>query len=905
MERKRFLAIVMTVFMVFAMLPSMVFAAAPSGELGGKLKIKGLAAVGTTLSADYTKVTPEGVTDDDVTFSWSRQTGEKELVEVGTEKNYTVTQDDLGYKLVLTVTGLDGSELTGTLTAKTPETAATEEEAKAAAQKQEEEEQAAQDSEDTEEVEGTLEEDGTDADSQDAQETEDVQNSDEAQDSQDQEEYPEDAQQTDGEDQDVQQTDESTLEDVPQTEESQDSETQDPENQDSEEMHIYTESELQPDGTEKTTDNTTDNTADSTADNTSGDSSGDESEKPVYEAQAYIDGTEEGKEPVCDFGTVTPSDETQSQMMFVDIKNTGTGTLNFKSISPEHFMVADIEEPLAAGESVSVWIQPRDTLEAGSYDDTITYETEEGAEVSFQVKAVVEEQQPSEEPTEDPTEDPEPTETPSEENPEPTGTLDPADDPDNEEPELERSISADTDILSFDNLEEGYEQVDAKTVTIQKTGEVTLDAPQSDYFDITLVKEDDTSAVYSVQPIMGLEAGTYSDPILFTIAEDPEVTAEVNAEITVNEAKRAELSVDPDEIDFGETEAGYSKAPSAEKVTVTNEGNTTITLSKPESESQTFKTGKLSATELAPGESASFKIRPEDGLGEGVYTETVAIPNNQGVDAVVNVKFTVIAATVKLTGIQAPSDVTDVKNGAEKTAKALGLPSSVVINTTNGDMKAKVQWNVKESSYDPSVKTAQSFKVKGTVTLPDRVENPDGINLITAVNVTVKAGRTAKIADPADNKIKGISSDGYTTQSKITFEAVGAGMDNENPGKGDTRYVPYNWKVLNTNSWSQAPYTAAFVITKAGTYTLTVVFDQQKYTGSKWENTGSQDTKQVNFTITQGQQITATPTPQPNSANQKKAVQTGDTTNIAPFVIILVIAAGCIAGVVVYKKKKK
>ena len=78
--------------------------------------------------------------------------------------------------------------------------------------------------------------------------------------------------------------------------------------------------------------------------------------------KAYIDGTEEGEEPVCDFGTVTPSDETQSQMMFVDIKNTGTGTLNFKSISPEHFMVADIEEPLVAGESVSVSIQAREIL---------------------------------------------------------------------------------------------------------------------------------------------------------------------------------------------------------------------------------------------------------------------------------------------------------------------------------------------------------------------------------------------------------------------------------------------------------------------------------------------------------------------------------------------------------------
>ncbi|URW84753.1 hypothetical protein M5E86_11640 [Blautia wexlerae] len=44
MERKRFLAVVMTVMMVISMIPSMVFAAAPSGELGGKLKIKGLAS---------------------------------------------------------------------------------------------------------------------------------------------------------------------------------------------------------------------------------------------------------------------------------------------------------------------------------------------------------------------------------------------------------------------------------------------------------------------------------------------------------------------------------------------------------------------------------------------------------------------------------------------------------------------------------------------------------------------------------------------------------------------------------------------------------------------------------------------------------------------------------------------
>ena len=77
MERKRFLAVVMTVMMVISMIPSMVFAAAPSGELGGKLKIKGLAAVGVVVSADYAKVTPEGVTDEDFTFPGQDRPGRR------------------------------------------------------------------------------------------------------------------------------------------------------------------------------------------------------------------------------------------------------------------------------------------------------------------------------------------------------------------------------------------------------------------------------------------------------------------------------------------------------------------------------------------------------------------------------------------------------------------------------------------------------------------------------------------------------------------------------------------------------------------------------------------------------------------------------------------------------------
>ena len=839
MRKKRILAVLMAVLMIVTLLPSMAFAA-EAGELGGKLKVKGLPAVGTVLSADYSKVTPEGVTDDDVIFSWSRQTGEKELTQVGTEKTYTVTQDDLGYVLVLDITPAEKSGFTGKLQAKTLEVTATQEEAQ---------------------LEGSEE---------------------------------------DAESEDVRQTEED--------------DTQNPEQ--TEEMQIYTQSELQPDGTEKTTDKTTDKTEDvqeteapEDAENT--DDVENAQQELSYEAVASVEGQEN---PVCDFGTIrAESGDNESQTMFVDIKNTGTGALNFKAISPEHFMVADIEEPLAAGESVSVWIQPRKELEEGTYDDTITYETEEGAEVSFEVKAVVEAEE------EEPVLEPDDSEAPDDsENPET---------PDNtEEPSAELgklSISTDPAVLSFADLTEGYTQIsESQTVTVTNTGDetVTLKFPESEHFDIAPV---DTQAVYTlekgascsflVQPKAGLVQGDYSDTLVFGIEEDESAVAQAEAGVSVKAEEKPQVSLkaDPSEIIYDPMEEGYNTPEYVYRITLTNTGNAAVDLTQPQA--QYFEIGELSATQLDPGAEATFTAVPKTGMTAGEYSESVQVTatnTDSQISAVaeINASFSVTKPACRITGIQNPSHVKGVKNGVEKSAKALGLPSKVVINTTEGEMKAKVKWNVKECTYDPSVKQEQTFKVNGTVVLPDGVENPDQISLITAVKVTVKAGRTAQIADPANNKITGISADGYTTQSKITFTAVGAGMDNESPGKGDVRYVPDHWTVINTNSWSQAPYTATFGITKEGTYNLTVVFNAQQYDGKSWKNTGKQDTKQVSFTISQPKVvITATPTPvqQNPAANQKKAVQTGDTTNIMPFVLILAIAAGAIVGVVVYKKKKK
>ena len=908
MERRRFLAIVMTVMMVISLIPSMVFAAAPSGELGGKLKVKGLAAVGVTVSADYSKVTPEGVTDEDFTFSWSRQTGEKELTQIGTEKTYKITQEDLGYKLELDITPIDGSGLTGTLTAKTLEVADTEDEAKALTEQNPDETEKAQLAETTDEAENNQDSENQTTDETQTDENQNVENSqnDEVQETEGQL----DETQTAYDNESAQQTDDSQENASDQTY----NETDSTEGTDDSQMKIYTEEQLQVDENGNVQTDKTDENAEDTAGKDS---------KEAYEAVASV---EDSEDPVCDFGTAQ-SDLGDVEAQYVQITNIGSETLNFQEISPEHFMVADITEPLAAGESVNVWVQPREGLEAGDYDDVITYETEEGTEVSFEAKITIEGESSDAddedlEPVEDPKE--EPAETPDD-----SKTSD-----DNTDASLEaQSLGINTGTLNFSDVEENYTQAnETLSVTVTNTGDsaVTLRIPQSEYFNV--LNEDGSEAasgiqlakgesiMFMVQPKTGLTKGDYSDTLVFGSNEESEVTAQVTAEISVKEAQQqiTEIQADPASVNYDDLKEGYD-TPDSTTVTLTNTGNTTVSLVQPVGEY--FNIGELSASELNPGDTAEFTVTPVTGLTAGDYMDSIQImqTNADGQEEVlttVNASITVseVEKIYKLSVNPTELDFGKTKAGYGEAPEAqkVTVTNEGNTNVTLNTPSAKNFKIGKFSATELAPGESATFKIRpkeglkaGSYTEAIAVNTDQNVSAKVNVKFTVKTVRKAKIADPADNKITGISSEGYTTQSKITFTAVGAGMDNESPGKGDVRYVPYNWKVINTNSWSSAPYTAAFGITKAGTYTLTVVFDRQMYNGKEWENTGEQDTKQVNFNITQAQTVTATPTPQPNGATAKSAVKTGDTTNIAPFVIILVIAAGCIAGVVVYKKKKK
>ena len=998
MKKSRVLAVVMAVLMMVTLLPSMVFAtAAPSGTLDGKLKVKGTLAIGSTLSADYSKVKPEGITDDNVSFSWSLKDGDL-LTEVGTDKTYKIDEKDLGLPIVLKITGKEETGVSGELTVTTQEVSETEEEAKALAEKKKEEAKAAGEDPDAEESEAS-------AASESSENTPDTEaGTSEEPDSAQSEETIEPAEET--ESADVQEN----------TDAQEPADTQKP----AENSVIEVNGNGEQSGSQNTDE--TDASGDrQTETPDSADIAADASEKneePTYSASAY---TEDGS-GILDFGSVEEGYTEIPEAQMVTITNNGTGDLNFKEIAPENFMAADINDaPLKSGESVTVWVKPREGLKAGEYKDLITYQTEEGADVFFEADFTVKE--------------------PENKKAENNGNNEQTDPGETSDPAAEKiyKLTADPTELPFDDLTAGYEKVETtNTVTIKNEGTeaVTLVQPESEFFDIAPVSEvessgniqlaqggeqtftvqpklglsakadpyveelvfasdesteasatvtasvmvktetpktvtatvkpegplkfgtleqgyetapdaqpvtventgteairiqlsspedyevgepsaevlnpGDKAATFTVQPKTGLRAGDYSDTISVTDQNTGNTLAEVRLEFTVSEPEpepNPGLSV-TDSLEFGTREEGYKELPDAKKVTVTNTGNTKIVLKQPSSNAYTI--GTLSATELEAGDNATFSVQPVSGLSQGEYLEDIVIANDANVEAYVNVHFSVTKKKTdnskkanNLTGIKKPSDIKDLPNGTQKTQKALKLPGTVKITTTKGEQKASVKWDVKGSSYDPSSAERQIFNVKGTVILPEGVKNPNKISTVIAVSITVN-GYQGTEAAASDNKITGIDSNGkYDTNTKITFTATGAGMDNTNPRKGDTRYQPKSWKITETRTWDGEPYTATFRVSKPGKYTLKVTFGQQKYDGSSWKDTGTQSESTVTFTVSQAAVLTATPSPAVTQTNQKSAVQTGDSTPIMTFVIILIVAVVCIGGILVYRRKKK
>lgn len=807
MRKERILAIIMSVLMALSMLPITVFAAETTA-LNGKLKIQGIAAEGKTLSADFKNVDTEGLTEDDVTYLWSRKTFDDEAAEnagetpqqkeLGKEKTYTVTKEDIGSKIVLTITGKEEKGYSGTLTVTSDEVVDAESgaalEAAAEAQTEDASEETGEDQ--------TTDEENTNDQQDNADSTEDT----EAAGAETVDEIPPATS-------DDQQTEIQVTEEQPQEEQSE--QTGEPQEAPTEDTLVKddqmeddqpTQADASIAGEDKAGTEAVGGIPPATSDDT-------------YPAENENNGT-----------TEDPSNEDPSNE---DPSNEDPSNENPSQVTADQIKIGE-NDSLTPTFS---FVQDYTTDDATAAQKTVTFTNNSDTAVALSVTASGDGNQ------------------------------------------------AATAVWA--------EQTDAQTNT------VTVNPG--------------ASATLTITPVTGLDANANPYQQTFTVnnVNDPAAMMEIatiTATVTVQGISH-DLTPNPNEtLDFATAKNGYS-AVDAKTITYTNNGNIPETVIMPVSQSGNYEITTEDSMTLAPnGEGRiTFSVRPKAGLAVGSYTETIKVATESGFEATtpISVAFQVIKDTATLTKIQQPSAVSGLPNGTKKSASSLKLPSAVVIETTAGNMKAAVSWNVKGASYRQSATDEQNFSVSGTLTLPDGVDNDNNLNLATSIDVNVKA-YSPKIASAENNTITGIDYNGvYTTQSKISFTAVGAGMDNTSPRKGDTRYEPKSWTVLNnTLGWDAAPYTASFGLAKSGDYTLKVNFEQQKYDGNSWQPTNTTDTRQVSFSITKAN-VTAPGADLTPAISKTGAVKTGDSTQILPFICILIIAAGAIGGVVFYKKKNK
>ena len=813
MRKERILAVIMSVLMALSMLPITVFAAETTA-LNGKLKIQGIAAEGKTLSADFKNVDTEGLTEDDVTYLWSRKTFDDEaaenageapqLKELGKEKTYTVTKEDIGSKIVLTITGKEEKGYSGTLTVTSDEVVDAESgaalEAAAEAQTENASEETGEDQ--------TTDEENTNDQQDNADSTEDT----EAAGAETVDEIPpatSDDQQTEG-----QVTEEQPQEEQPeQTGETQEVPTEDTLVKDDQmEDNQLTQANDSAEGEDKAGTETVDGIPPATSDDT-------------YPAEDGNNGTTE------DPSNENPSNEEPSNK---DSSNEEPSNENPSQVTADQITIGE-NDSLTPEFS---FVQDYTAEDATAAQKTITF-TNKSSDTAVNL-----------------------------------------------------SVTASGDAnQAATAVWAGQTDAQTNTVTVNPGASVTL----------------------TITPVTGLDANANPYQQTFTVNNviDPATMMEIatiTATVTVQGISH-DLTPNPNEtLDFATAKNGYS-AVDAKPITYTNNGNVPETVIMPVSQSGNYEITTEDSLTLAPnGEGRiTFSVRPKAGLAVGSYTETIKVATESGFEATtpISVAFQVIKDTATLTKIQQPSAVSGLPNGTKKSASSLKLPSAVVIETTAGNMKAAVSWNVKGASYRQSATDEQNFSVSGTLTLPDGVDNDNNLNLATSIDVNVKA-YSPKIASAENNTITGIDYNGvYTTQSKISFTAVGAGMDNTSPRKGDTRYEPKSWTVLNnTLGWDAAPYTASFGLAKSGDYTLKVNFEQQQYDGNSWQPTNTTDTRQVSFSITKAN-VTAPGANLTPAISKTGAVKTGDSTQILPFICILIIAAGAIGGVVFYKKKNK
>ena len=196
---------------------------------------------------------------------------------------------------------------------------------------------------------------------------------------------------------------------------------------------------------------------------------------------------------------------------------------------------------------------------------------------------------------------------------------------------------------------------------------------------------------------------------------------------------------------------------------------------------------------------------------------------------------------------------------------------------SSGDIASSASVQLTDVAYDTAIKVvvyAEDSKGLEAVaplvlTLKAKASTPTEAPATTTPTPTTRATINPSVSE---SKVTGLEKAlAFYPKQMYNITVTGAGTDNTNPVKGDTKWIPYGWSMSAKNidtgyqkSWSIGNVNG---IKQAKTFRMYIFFQKYIYNGSEWEATGVKEalptefkSKAIDFTVTPSGTITPTAT---------------------------------------------
>ena len=436
--------------------------------------------------------------------------------------------------------------------------------------------------------------------------------------------------------------------------------------------------------------------------------------------------------------------------MALTVTNTGSAGATITGVTssdPARFIVnTNGSSQIAAGATDTSWtIQPAADLAAGTYGATVTVTYDGGKTVSSTVSFVVKESAPA--------------------------------------PASELVIGN----LVFDPMQEGYQPVPEKAFTVTNTGaadvnvtSATLSGKNPTSFTLgggaTTIKAGATdSTTYTVIPVLGQQAGTYSATLVLTY--DNGKTAQADVTFTVS-ATAGTPSLIVGKVDFGSVAEGST--PGAAAISIKNTGDVTATITDVSVDSQNFTVNTTGSTNIAAGATdTTWTVQPVAGLPAGAYTGQITVTYNGAAPATAQVTLTV-------TGGKAPAEASLSVNDATETQ-------------TVGELKAIPITIQNTSAFDAAIR---KVTIDNTT---DFTINGDGFSKISANQSDASSWYVTPKSDLGEGA--------YSTKVTVTY----------NSGEGTSDHTAEATITLNVSGSTPAPQALSVTLSfEEGSENMTV-----------------------------------------------------------------------------------